>query len=243
MIGESATADTPVRPRPPDDASLRRELLAACRILDGERLTDAFGHVSARAQNGTVLITPRVGPGLVERAEELLRLDLDGTVLDGDPALIPGEAALHLGVLRARPDLGSVVRFHGPDCFAWSTLVRPLPATTGLALMLGAQVPVHDVAVTVTRPEQADALAETLGRGTAVLLRGFGAVTAGESVADAVVRATFLERAASAVLRASVVGMPEAYDDAAADAFAARRPVIAEQVARAWTYLQERWPA
>src|SRR6266540_1918483 len=100
-------------------------LLAACRVLDGEGLTEAFGHVSAR-DGGSLLLTPRVGPGLVGSVEELLRVDGSGALLAGDPDLVPGEAALHYAVYRARPDVACVCRFHGPAGLAFSTLGRPL---------------------------------------------------------------------------------------------------------------------
>lgn len=222
-------------------ASLVEEVLAGCRILDGERLTDAFGHLSCRTPDGEVLLTARVGPGLVREPSQVLRLTLDGELLDGDPALVPGESALHLGMLRARPDVAGVCRFHGPACFAWSTLGVPLPATTGLALMLGGSVPVHEAATTVTTIEAAARCANTLGDRGGVLLQGFGAVTVGRSVAEAVVRATFLERAAAAVLSARTIGDPCVYSDEQAAAFASRTTAIDEQLARAWTYLCDRW--
>jgi ribulose-5-phosphate 4-epimerase/fuculose-1-phosphate aldolase len=224
-----------------ETTALARELLDACRILDGEGLTDAFGHVSARTGAGQVLMTPRIGPGLVRDPGELLVLELDGTVVEGEASLVPGEAPLHLRLLRARPDLHSVVRFHGPACFAWASLGIPMPATTGLALMAGAPVPTFDVASTVRTDADADRLCGVLGSGAAVLLRGFGAVTAGASMAEAVVRATFLERAAAALLQAHVVGVPPVYSAEAVAAFAARREVLDEQVTRAWTYLVRKW--
>ena len=217
------------------------EIVAGCRILDGEGLTDAFGHLSRR-DGDSVLITARIGPGLVRSPEDILRVSMTGEVLEGDPSLLPGEAALHLGLMRARPDVVSVCRFHGPYCFAWATLGRPLPATSGMALMVGAPVPVHDTALTITTPEAADACAESLGAAGGVLLRGFGAVTVGSSVAEAIVRATFLERAAATVLRAHVVGSPREYSAEQAAAFVARTAVIDEQVQRAWTYLCDKWP-
>lgn len=219
------------------------DILAGCRILDGEGLTDAFGHLSARVPDSDdVLISARIGPGLVRSPEDVLRVSPAGEVLDGDPALIPGEAALHLGLLKARPDAISVCRFHGPYCIAWATLGEPLPATTGMTLMLGATIPVHDTALTITTMEAAAACAASLGAAGGVLLRGFGAVTVGGSVAQAIVRAIFLERAAAATIRARVVGMPRVYSEEQAAAFAARTAVIDEQVRRAWTYLRDKWP-
>ena len=227
--------------RPGGDSRAVDDILAGCAILDGEGLTDAFGHLSCR-DGDDILISARIGPGLVRTADDVLRVAPSGDVLDGDPALLPGEAALHLGLLRARPEVTSVCRFHGPYCFAWATLGQPLPATSGLALMVGAPVPVHDTALTITTPDAAASCAESLGDAGGVLLRGFGAVTVGVSVAQAIVRATFLERAAAAVIRARSIGTPHEYTPAQAAAFAARTAVIDEQVRRAWTYLCDKWP-
>jgi hypothetical protein len=55
------------------------------------------------------------------------------------------------------------------------------------------------------------------------------------------VRATFLERAGAATIRAHAVGTPKVYSAAQAQAFAARTAVIDEQVRRAWTYLTSKW--
>lgn len=212
-------------------------LLAACAIVDGEGLTDAFGHVSARTGDGELLLTPRLGPGLVREAGVLLRLDLDGEMLSGDPSLVPGEAALHLGILRARADVGAVVRTHGPFGQAWATTGRDLPVVIGQGMFLGGPVPVHPAAATVTDLDGAAEVARTLGAGTAVLLRGFGQVVAGASVAEAVVRAVFLERMAAAALRAEAAGGSLPFEEAQIDAFMSRPGPRGEQVARAWSYL------
>jgi HCOMODA/2-hydroxy-3-carboxy-muconic semialdehyde decarboxylase len=223
------------------ESELRADVVDACQVLDGLGLTDAFGHVSARVERDAILLSPRVGPGLVSDPAAVLRLAPNGDVLDGDPTLVPGEAPLHYEILAARDDVASVVRFHGAACSAYSTLGRDLPATTGMGLMLGAQVPVHDTALTITTADGARAVASTLGNGAAVLLRGFGAVTVGVSVREAIVRAYFLERAAAGALSVLPIGEPIAYSAEQAAAFAARRAVIAEQVERAWSYLVARW--
>lgn len=212
------------------------DIVAACRVLDGEGLTEAFGHVSARLDDGSVLITPRVGPGLVGDAAELLRVDADGTVLDGDEESLPGEAALHLGAYRARADIGAVVRMHGPSCLAASTALEALPAVCGVGMFCGHAVPVHDVAITVTTPEAGDAVAKALGDSAAIALRGFGQVTVGADVRAALARAVFLERNASALLGGAAVGTPREYDAVAADAFLAAGPARREQIERSWTY-------
>lgn len=221
-------------------APLADDIVAACRVLDGEGLTEAFGHVSARLDDGTILMTPRVGPGLVGAADDLLRIDGDGTVLDGDETLLPGEAALHLGAYRAREDIGAVVRMHGPSCLAASTALDELPAVGGVGMFCGHAVPVHDVAITVTTREGGDAVAKALGGRAAIALRGFGQVTVGSDVRAALARAVFLERNASALLGGSAIGTPRAYDAAATDAFLAAGPARREQIERSWTYWTQR---
>jgi ribulose-5-phosphate 4-epimerase/fuculose-1-phosphate aldolase len=222
--------------------SVSDDLVAGCAILDGEGLTTAFGHLSARVAREAILISGNVGPGLVDDAAGLLTIDTNGTVLDGDPVLLPGETAIHLRVFRRRDDVASVCRFHGPSCLAWSTLGRPLPAVIGMGLFLGSSVPWFDTSSTVRDATHADALAACLGGGAAVLLRGFGAVTVGRSVSEAVVRAWLLERSAAAALAASPIGEPMPYPGSAAEPFAAGDGPAAAQVRRAWSYLRRCWP-
>jgi ribulose-5-phosphate 4-epimerase/fuculose-1-phosphate aldolase len=217
------------------------DLIAGCAILDGEGLTNAFGHLSARLPDDGILITSSPGPGLVREEGDLLRMDPAGKVRLGDPGLAPGEAPIHLRILAHRRDAASVCRFHGPACLAYSTLGRSLPASIGMGLFLGAEVPLFDTSATIRTAEHADRLAGALGAGAGILLRGFGAVTVGRSVAEAVVRAWLLERSAQATLTAGALGTSCPYPPEAAEPFNAPDGPAAAQVARAWNYLRRRW--
>lgn len=218
----------------------RADLLAGCAVLEHEGLTTAFGHLSARVESGSILLSGNQGPGLVTDDAHVLEIDGDGGVLAGDPATLPGEAAIHLGILAARSDVASVCRFHGPAALAWSTLGPPLPATTGIGLFLGSEVPVFETASTIRTSGQGSALAECLGGGNAVLLRGFGAATVGRTVAEAVVRAWLLERSAAATLAASAAGQPRPYPPEAAAPFAGGEGPAGAQIDRAWRWLCSR---
>jgi ribulose-5-phosphate 4-epimerase/fuculose-1-phosphate aldolase len=222
-------------------ADLDADLLAGCAVLEHEGLTSAFGHLSARAGDGSFRISGNAGPGLMRTPSDLLTIDQAGQVHDGDPATRPGEAAIHLGIYAARDDVLSVCRFHGPACLAYSALGRPLPSMIGMALFAGDEVPLFDTQITVTTPEQGAALAATLGDGSAVLLRGFGAVTVGGSVADAVTRAWLMERGARAALDALAAGTPLPYPAGAAAAFDPATSAPARgQLDRGWHYLTEK---
>lgn len=225
----------------PRDAALR-DLLAGCAILEGEGLTSAFGHLTARLDDGTILLSGNAGPGLVRTAADTLVVDADGAVLDGDPALRAGELPIHLGLLAAQPAWRSVARFHGPAVLAWGTLGRPLPATIGMGLFAGHEVPVFETDTTVTTAPQGAALAAACGGGPAVILRGFGAATGGRTVKEAVTRAWFLERSAAAALAAAAAGTPRPFPAGAAAPFVAAEGPAAAQIDRLWHYLCARWP-
>jgi ribulose-5-phosphate 4-epimerase/fuculose-1-phosphate aldolase len=223
------------------EARVTADLIAGCAILDGEGLTNAFGHLSGRLPSGEILISSSPGPGLVRAPQDLLRIDGLGELIEGDAALVPGEAAIHVRILARRDDVTSVCRFHGPACLAYSTLGRTLSASIGMGLFLGAEVAWFDTSSTVRTSEHGDRLAAALGSGAGVLLRGFGAVTVGRSVAEAVVRAWLVERSAQATLTASAVGTPIPYPIEAAEPFNAPDGPAVAQIARAWRYLRWRW--
>jgi ribulose-5-phosphate 4-epimerase/fuculose-1-phosphate aldolase len=110
-----------------------------------------------------------------------------------------------------------------------------------MALFVGHEVPWFDTDTTITTPTQGSKLAQAMGGGPAVLIRGFGAVTVGSSVADAVVRAWLMERGARAALDAMAASEPLRYPPAAAENFDPDRSAPARgQLDRAWNYLKAR---
>src|SRR3989338_4414723 len=83
---------------------LREEIAICTRLLVMQGVMDFSGHVSARIP-GTdrILIQPRDTSRAALTANDILLVDLDGNVLEGEgPA--PGETALHTEVYKARPD-------------------------------------------------------------------------------------------------------------------------------------------
>jgi len=56
------------------------DILAGCAILDGEGLTTAFGHLSARTGEDRLSLSGSAGPGLIRTADDLLTVDLAGNV-------------------------------------------------------------------------------------------------------------------------------------------------------------------
>jgi HCOMODA/2-hydroxy-3-carboxy-muconic semialdehyde decarboxylase len=216
-----------------DALATAEAVVAACRILTGERLTEAFGHVSARIGDGRILISP-AGPGLVSGTDDLLEVQLDHAGA-ASPA-VPGEVHIHLSVYRARPDVSGVCRFHPPGGMAFSTLGAELLPTTSYGAFVGPRVPVHATSGLARSPAAGDAVAATLGAGAAVLLRGFGAVTVGACVEEATVRAVFLEREAVTSLAARGAGGGAPLEKDVVEPFSGDGELGHLQMQRAWAY-------
>jgi len=224
---------------PAADRALRAAIVRAARILDTERLVEAFGHVSARARDGRgtelVLITPRRALSLVGTAD-LATLDLaTGDTLRGRPPL---EAALHLAIYRARPDVGAICRTHSPMVAVFGALGRPIRPVHGFGTWLGSRVPVFETTLLVADGKLATRVAAALGDGPALILRGNGAFVAGATIAEATFKAIVLEEAAWIGYQAALLGRPRFYP---ASAIAARLAMDrTDEPLRAWAHYARR---
>src|SRR5436305_9571724 len=89
-----------------NEAEIRAQMVLGCRILSRRGLVEAFGHISARLDDGTILMTPRKALLLVE-ADEICHLDLQGRRIGGTGSP-PVETNMHLAAYRSRPDVNAI---------------------------------------------------------------------------------------------------------------------------------------
>ncbi|HKC18138.1 MAG TPA: class II aldolase/adducin family protein [Candidatus Dormibacteraeota bacterium] len=180
--------------------SLREDVAMANHIAYREGLVTAFGHVSARIAGSDSFWIPGRAAPMFAKADSLLRVDLDGNVLEGE-GKPNSETWIHARIYAARADVGAVAHVHAPACVVVGQLgvtVRPLHNSGAL---IGA-VPVHERAGLIRTRALGDEVAKTLGHGSTMLLRGHGANVAEKDVRRAIVIACFLEEAAEMQLRA-----------------------------------------
>ena len=83
------------------------------------------GNVSARTPDGNVLETPSGLDYAAMEPEDVVLLDLDGSVVDGpfEPSV---EWRMHTGIYNARPETGGIVHTHARysttlACLNWET--------------------------------------------------------------------------------------------------------------------------
>ena len=217
---------------------IRKDIVSACRILTYKNLVEGFGHVSARIP-GTerFLITPRISLALVQE-NELLTMNLAGEVVEGSYAA-PAETWLHTAIMRAKPRVNVITRIHARAANIFSVTDRRLEPVHNHGSFFAGGVPVYNPPDLITTPELGAEVAQTLGDGPAVLLRGNGQVTVGRTVPEAVIMAIYLEEAAEILYGALQIGkpVPLTLDESKQRQVEALPPVDLE---RAWNYFKNR---
>ena len=228
-----------------DDLVEFRRLVAANRVLANEGVVDAFGHASVRHPlfPDRYVMSRSRSPALVEFSD-LMEFDRQsGDPLDPRGRRTYGERMIHGAVYEARPEINAVVHHHAYDVLPFSVTSTPLRPVIHTASVIGADVPVWDIAenfgatdMLVRTMEMGRDLALTLGRNRCLLMRGHGAVVTGESLQEAVITAIYLQVNARVLLQAQSVGEPRGLseEEIALSRGAQLSPLAME---RAWEYL------
>ena len=211
------------------------DVVSAARALAAHGLVTAFGHVSARVEEG-FLITPPQPLGSLLPGEPLQRVSL---LEPGLPGGVPGEAWIHRAIYERRPGVLAVCRAQPRTATALAVADVPIRALHGQGAFLGREVPVLDDATLIRDRDRGEALADRLGDGAGILLRGNGAVTVGASVGEAAARMWVLEASAEINWRAAAAGSPRPLGE---EEFAYWASVGGEILARIWQHMKTAEP-
>ncbi|MEL1263018.1 class II aldolase/adducin family protein [Pseudoxanthomonas putridarboris] len=211
--------------------ALARTVRVAARALGRHGLVHAYGHCSARIDAVSFLVAPSRPLGLVAPGQPCTVVPLDGPLPDG---VLP-EVRIHREIYRRRPDVGGVARVQPPKTMSLSVLGLTPVARHGLGSYFHPQPPLRDDPMLLRSDEQAAHLAAQLDSARAIVMRGNGAVTVGESLQEAVVLAWYLEDAARVELDCLSTRIePTRYTDAQSDARATWNGRLLD---RMWDYL------
>jgi ribulose-5-phosphate 4-epimerase/fuculose-1-phosphate aldolase len=189
----------------PNESTLRQQLVDCTRMMVMAELLDYSGHVSARLPGTDRILLPcRDASRAGITVDDILVVDLDGTVLEGNgPA--PTETPIHTGVYRARPDVQVVGHGHPPMSTLFTMVDRPMIAIRNYGFrFIG--VPVHPDPTHIRTAEQGAAVARTLGRCGCCLLRGHGSVVTAKSVAEVFLDSLEMEENARSTVHAASLG-------------------------------------
>lgn len=169
--------------------SNRDGVASAARMVSRAGLVEAFGHVSARVDGGFLITSTR--PLATARAEDVIEADDAGSTPEGATD-VPIETPMHAAIYRLRGDVGAVCRTHSPAAVVAGAAGRVPPVAHGLGGLSG-DVRFCGYSDLVSTPEAAEQVATDLDEASCLLLRGNGSVVVGTDLADAIVRAWYLE--------------------------------------------------
>ena len=205
------------------EQSLLEDLVAANRILAEHGVIDAYGHVSLRSPRdpNRFLLARAIAPETVQ-VEDILEYGLDGNPFDPRGMASVSERFIHSEIYRARPDVMSVVHNHSPSVIPFSVTGVKMRALFHMASFIGDGLPNFEIRrfkkgsdMLVRDPKLGAALAKTLGKAAASLMRGHGSVTVGEDLQRAVGRSVYLEMSAIMQMQALLLSKKIVYFDAA----------------------------
>lgn len=179
----------------------------------GRRIYDRFfvaandGNISAKLDDGTVLITPTgVSKGFM-KPEDVIKVDFDGNVLASPADRRPSsETPMHLAVYRARPDVAAAVHAHPPAATGFSVagLALDSPILPEIVITVGT-IPLVPYA-TPAGVDLQNAVEPYLQGYDAFLLANHGALTLGEDLTKAYFKMESLELYARIRLVARLLG-------------------------------------
>lgn len=165
------------------------------------------GNVSARLPDGSFLATPTGISKSFITPEKLLRIDENGTVLEGAGGYRPSsEIKMHLRCYRDRPDVGGVVHAHPPTATSYAVAGIPLDEYSMIETVLAiGSIPVTPYG-TPSTDEVPDAIRPYLQEHDVMLLQNHGALTVGADALTAYYRMETLELYAKISMGAHLLG-------------------------------------
>jgi len=220
------------------------DLVAAYRILAEHGVIDAYGHVSLRSPENPkrYYIARSLAPEIVQ-VEDIMEYDLDSRPLDERGRESVRERFIHGEIYKARPEVVAVVHNHSPSVIPFSVTGVPMKPIYHMASFIGDGVPNFEIRkvakgtdLLVKTPKLGAALAKTLGKSSAALMRGHGSVSVGENIARAVGRSIYLEQSARLQMQAMALSKKVTYLDAGE--VKASAPV--QDYKRAWPMWREK---
>ena len=190
------------------------ELVTANRILANEGIVDSFGHVSVRhpQRPDRYFLARARAPERVDPAD-IMEFTLASEAVDARGRKPYLERFIHGALYEARPDVQAIVHNHSPSTIPFGITRKTLRPLLHMCASIGHKVPLWDsrdkfgdTALLVENQAMGRDLAKRVGKGRTALMRGHGAVIAGQSIRHAVFIAIYLEVNAKLQMQASAMG-------------------------------------
>jgi L-fuculose-phosphate aldolase len=192
-------------------------LAAAKDMLRRNLVEGTAGNISARQEDGTIVITPSSVDYAEMRLEDLVVIDLDGNTRQAaDGRSASSEKLLHLACYKAFDDIGSVIHSHPVYATMFAITHQDIPSCIDeFSIYVGGAVRCTEYAASGTADVGEAAVKALEGRGAA-LIANHGMVAVGPNPDKALHITALVERSAQIVHGArslgAVVPLPEQVD-------------------------------
>ncbi|MEH3157438.1 MAG: class II aldolase/adducin family protein [Sphingomonas taxi] len=189
----------------------RKQRLAASYRIFAQKGYDLglAGHITARdpEYEDRFWVTPS-GPWFGHiRVSDLVLVDHDGNILEGEGPINQAGFAIHSELHKARPDVIAAAHSHSIYGKAWSALGRLLdPITQDSCFFYENHALFETFSGIVLDNSEGQRIAEALGDKRAVILQNHGILTVGGSVESAVASYVLLENLCETQLLAEAAG-------------------------------------
>lgn len=188
--------------------SVKKEMAYFMRRLYKQGLTTACGgNISLRYQDFILMTASQTDKGRMG-STEICELNLSGRPLNPE-IKVSMEAAMHLAIYAARPDVTAIIHAHPPMASAHTVTYSAINTrlTAEAWIVLGEPI-FADYALPGSE-ELAAKVAAKIGEAKVVLLKNHGALTVGNSLIQAFDRMEVLENTARIQLFAQLAGRPQ----------------------------------
>ncbi|MDQ2650072.1 MAG: class II aldolase/adducin family protein [Actinomycetota bacterium] len=195
---------------------IKQRMAAAFRLFDRFGFNEGVaGHLTARDPERTdcFWVNPfGLSFGLI-RASDLILVNHEGVVVEGDWPVNIAAFAIHSQVHAARPDVQAAAHTHSVHGRAFSTLGKLLdPLTQDSCTFFEDHGLFDDYTGVVIDTEEGKRIAHALGEHKAAILRNHGILTVGRSVDEAAWLYITMERTCQVQLLAEAAGDPKPID-------------------------------
>ena len=192
-------------------------VLAGQQMLQRGFTEGTSGNVSMRVTDGA-LITPSTVPYMEITPPDVVLMDLEGNVLEGE-RVASVEHKVHLECYKRRPNVGAVIHSHPIVSSVFAAARVNLPAFLDeFGVFIGEEVRVAEWGLSGSQ-EIANQVADALGEHNAAFIASHGLVAVGRDLDHALLNTSRVERAGLIFLGTKLLGGPAEIPEHARDLY------------------------
>lgn len=193
----------PYKPPQLKDPFKRREWIKqhmACvfRVFARNGYTEGTaGHISVRdpVDIHTFWINPLGVHFSLLKASDMVRVDYDGNIIEGDGAVNKAGFSIHSALHKARPDVNAACHCHTTFGKAYSVFCKPLEMINqDVCTFYKSHGVYEDFGGVAVDKNEGEDIAKAIGRGKGAILRNHGLITVGQTVDEAGYLFVLMER-------------------------------------------------